>query len=292
MRLNLAIVFSIAIAISSTSHGKDILLTSVESGLDTRAIKAIKKGANPDISLRVKTLGSLDKNPEVMNINEGDRLIALGISPNVLSKLLSNNDGPPEKVVFGAFSTSSQVPGVSLLVNPDAVFDSLTSISKDITTLETVVSERYDKKHLKALSDSAKSRGIELKVEFAASPTDMASAWANIFNSIESTTSGVALIDTTYMSKIGGLRYILKTAWNKRTLVVTTVQPYTARGVSIGIALNLTDYGRELASELDADNKQSVFTKSYSPAINVRHLKHVGIPVKTMNLDIPVVFIE
>lgn len=285
MSIKSTLTLALTLILISNASAKDILVINTDSGLNARVIENIKKGLN-------KTL-ELDESLNALNhIKKEDRIITVGVEPSAFNEFLPEFSDSPGRVVFGAYLKPSTSTGISLRVNTQKLLTSVSIVSPAIKTLKTVVTEHFDEHYLEKIRRQAASIGIVLDVHKASTPVELASKWEGIFTSIDSETAGVALIDTTYMKKIGGLRYILKTAWKKQTLVVTTVQSYSTRGVSVGIALDLVGYGEELAALLNSNATNQRFTESYSPALNLRHLNHIGIRVNTSELAPSVVFIE
>ena len=278
----------IALLLLSTTHSysSDIILLNSGATLDSKLTKIVERGIKTEIRAKTVKFSADELNQAINSIEDGGRAIIIGSDPYINTKL----DG--KRVVCAIYGKESDCPGVKLEIDPVHAYKALKQINQNIKKVQTVVTENTDPRYIERLQKSAQENDISLEVIIANGADQLAQEWKKILTEVDVSDTAILIADTNYMKLIGGIRHILNSAWKKKSMVITTIPSYTSRGISIGAAIDLKDYGSEVSRYLKSEQTTPVYTTSYTPAINLRQLTRAGYSIKQDQIDIKVVYIE
>ena len=291
------LALTILVLFTSTANSQIIVLSERGSRVQNQIHSAIHSGINIAIDSTYIEYSENDISEVIGSIYENgysDKIISLSGDPINVERIASEYSDDP-KLIHGGHSLSGidNISGVSLLINPDKILSALKSSNGSVTRVKSVISHEYDAIHLEVIKEAALNHDIEFLFNVASGPAELAKLWQNTLENIDADTDAVLVLDTIFMDEIKGLNFILKSAWRNKFIIATTVPAYTPRGVSIGVAPNLSNYGQSLARHaMSVDDDEIKYLQSYLPALSVKSLGHSGIYVSGMFESDEAVLIE
>lgn len=213
-------------------------------------------------------------------VGEGntESIIALGRTATSLVEQIH----PTQPVIAGAAELavpSTSFGGISLVVSPDRVFDTLNEIAPRIRRVSAVISpDRFG--WLRPIMErAARARSLTLTIYEARSVSEAASHYVNILRYGNPQTDSLWLLEQGQFVTPDTLPRIIEDAWAARFAIFSSVLAHASEGSLFALYMNPASLGPRLGRlALDAHGKTPPLSLDQAPlrAINARTAHHLA----------------
>lgn len=221
--------------------------------------------------------------------NQNHVVLALGLGGlKAVSQL--NLDVP---IVIGAILPSSVealgsiAGGISLMPDPDQLFEKLKRLVPTITTVSVVYNPAVNQQLIDQAKVSAQSLKLTLDARVANDIREAALIYRELAENIDSQTNAIWLLqDSTTIDSDAVLPSLLEQAWKRRLTVFSSKLVHVKRGALFSMYPDNFKMGRELgklARTVTEDTiPATIYTlKALKVAVNLRTAKHLGIDLSS-----------
>ena len=234
--------------------------------------------------------------PDWRNGGSFDAIIALGRRGLQVSEQLPS-DLP---TVVGAVQmspdlTERKFTGIVLSPDPDVLFARLAAIAPHVRRVSVVYNPEVNGWLISRAKKAAAARGISLNALPATSFREAASRFRNLLSESKQDRDTIWILqDSTIFDERSMLPSILKTAWDRRLIVISNTPTDVKRGVLLALYPNNHAMGARLgrlAIDVAGKGDHKVENSGVMPlrdlhvAINARTAKHLGLELSRRDLE-------
>ena len=234
--------------------------------------------------------------PGWLNGGSFDAVIALGTRCLRMSEQLpSNLPTVVGAVQMSADLTERHITGIVLSPDPDVLFARLVAVAPRVRRVNVVYNPEVNGWLISRAKKAAIARGISLNALPASSFREAASRLRRLLSQSTSDLDTIWILqDNSIFDERTMLPSILKTAWDRRLIVISNTPTDVKRGVLLGLYPNNHAMGARLgrlaikvAAKGDhaADDPGVMPLQDLHVAINARTAKHLGLEIPRRDLE-------
>jgi len=234
--------------------------------------------------------------PDWLNGRSFDAVIALGTRGLRISEQLPSN----LPTVVGAVQMSSDlterhITGIVLSPDPDVLFARLVAVAPHVRRVNVVYNPEVNGWLISRAKKAAVAQGIRLNALPATSFREAASRFRRLLSESKQDRDTIWILqDTTIFDEGSMLPSILKTAWDRRLIVISNTPTDVKRGVLLALYPNNHAMGARLGRlAIDVADKGNhtganpgiMPLQDLHVAINARTAKHLGLELSRRDLE-------
>ena len=234
--------------------------------------------------------------PGWLNGGSFDAVIALGTRGLRMSEQLpSNLPTVVGAVQMSADLTERHITGIVLSPDPDVLFARLVAVAPRVRRVNVVYNPEVNGWLISRAKKAAVVQGIRLNALPATSFREAASRFRNLLSESKQDRDTIWILqDSTIFDERSMLPSILKTAWDRRLIVISNTPTDVKRGVLLALYPNNHAMGARLgrlAIDVAGKGDHKVENSGVMPlrdlhvAINARTAKHLGLEISRHDLE-------
>ena len=238
----------------------------------------ISQGGGSLIEHAVTPATSVNAVMQFLSGDEAEAVITLGR----IATALAEQTHPQQPVIAGATELSLPSPalgGISLIVSPDRVFETLIEVAPPIRRVAVVLSHDRFGWLRPYMERAARSRSLALSIYEARDVGEAASHYFNILRYGNPQTDSLWLLEQGQFVTPDTLPRIIEDAWAAQFIIFSSVLEHVSEGSLFALYMNPPSLGTRLGRiALDAHGRTPALMLDQTPlrAINARTARHLA----------------
>jgi ABC-type uncharacterized transport system substrate-binding protein len=247
---------------------------AIREGLQT----TVSQGGGSIIEHAVTPATTASASTQLITQDSAEAIIALG---RIATSLVEQTH-PQQPVIAGATELAIPSPslgGISLVVSPDRVFETLNEVAPRIRRVSVVLSPDRFGWLRPYMERAARARSLTLSIYEARSVAEAASHYFNILRYGNPQTDSLWLLEQGQFVTPDTLPHIIEDAWAARFAIFSSVLAHASEGALFALYMNPGSLGTRLGRiALDAHGKTPALLLDQAPlrAINARTAHHLA----------------